>query len=139
MKKKILVILFFIIVFGFPITWYLILQIYGENKFDLPKLGTIQNGCISESARATLIIDSVAVQGAINEWNRLQSFISDVDTSDIRIVLGKSCQIEFAAVFIEAEGEVRGEYGFSREEVDRMITEMDIYLMNIKIDDQSLK
>ena len=36
MLRRVGVILFFVVVFGLPVGWYLFLQIFGENKFDLP-------------------------------------------------------------------------------------------------------
>ncbi len=138
MMRKLLVILFFVIVFGLPVAWYLILQIFGENKFDLPKLGTIQNGCISKNAPATLILEA-RVTKAVNEWNRLNAFLEHSNSGEIEMFMADSCNISSSAVLVESSGEVRGEYGFTREEVDRMITEMDIYLLNLKDDSEGVK
>ena len=132
MKRKLLVILFFVVVFGLPIIWYFILQIFGENKFDLPKLGSLNNGCISQEANATLLVDSASIEGRINDWNRLKSKMSQVDTSAVDMQLRSLCDINYAAVLVERDGEVRGQYSFTREEVDRLITEVDIYLLNLK-------
>lgn len=132
MSRKFLVVLFFIVVFGLPVLWYFILQIFGENKFDLPKLERINNSCISQQANATLLIDSASIEGRINDWNRLKSKMSQVDSKAIDLKVNSSCNMNYSALLVERDGEVRGQYSFTREEVDRVITEIDIYLLNLK-------
>jgi hypothetical protein len=134
MKKRIVVVLFFIVVFGLPIFWYLVLQIFGENKFDLPKLGLIDSTCVERDNVATLLIDSSAINNHINELNRLLEQFVDIDSNDLKMSYSINCLNNSEALLIDHLGVIRGEYLITREEMDRMLTEMDIYLLNLKGD-----
>jgi hypothetical protein len=134
MKKRIVVVLFFIVVFGLPIFWYLVLQIFGENKFDLPKHGLIDSTCVERDNVATLLIDSSAINNHINELNRLLEQFVDIDSNDLKMSYSINCLNNSEALLIDHLGVIRGEYLITREEMDRMLTEMDIYLLNLKGD-----
>ncbi len=131
MKRKILVVTFFIIVFALPITWYFILQIFGENKFDLPVLEPVNESCISVKNRTYLQIDSLTLVENRNEAKRLVKGLSDIKQSEIEVVYGKSCFKNYDIVFVDSVGRLRGGYQVSREEMDRLLTELDIYLLNL--------
>lgn len=131
MKRKILVVTFFIIVFALPITWYFILQIFGENKFDLPVLEPVNESCISVKNRTYLQIDSLTLIKNRNEAKRLAKGLSEIKQSEIEVVYGKSCFKNYDIVFVDSVGQLRGAYQVTRQEMDRLLTELDIYLLNL--------
>lgn len=126
--KRIVTILFFVVVFGLPIGWYLFLQAFGENKFDLPNLGNWENSCVVESA--TLLVDSAAVKKYPNEYKRLKKGLSDQTILTLYEFSKSSCDIMPEAVLIDHMGKIRGQYVINREEVDRILAETDIYILN---------
>lgn len=131
MKKKTLGIVFFLIVFGLPVGWYLFLQIFGENKFDLPKLERWDQSCMETTEAVILVSDTFH-----SEWpNLFQRISSKVDGQSIftldQIDL-TSCNRQYPLYLIDKEGWIRGQFVASREEVDRLLAEMDIYLVNEK-------
>ncbi|MFT6865876.1 MAG: hypothetical protein ACJA08_000702 [Cyclobacteriaceae bacterium] len=132
MKRKLLVILFFIVVFGLPITWYFFLQVFGENKFDLPVLEQLDADCIALNDHTYLLLDSVKLSQNKNEAKRLSKHLSGIKQSEIQVVNGKSCLDEYEIIFVDSLGQLRGGYAISREEMDRLLTELDIYLLNLK-------
>lgn len=134
MSKKILVVLFFIVVFGLPVGWYLTLQIFGENKFDLPILTVLEEECIEVSGQAYLVIDSLSFTDNRTEWKRIKKRLQNVEQTDIAIVSTSKCNGDNEIIFVDESGQIRGNYEISREEADRLITEIDIYLYNLKKD-----
>ena len=128
MSRKLLVIFFFIIVFGLPIGWYLFLQVFGENRFDLPIMGSWGSECLSISSPA-LVIQSGAFDTELNLRDRV------MDRMDEQLVIGQvivECELEFPVYLVDKDGMIRGQYQLSRPEVDRLLAEVDVYLLNEK-------
>ncbi|MFY0600482.1 MAG: hypothetical protein JXR03_12495 [Cyclobacteriaceae bacterium] len=131
MKRKLLVILFFIVVFGLPVIWYFILQIFGENKFDLPVLEKIEDRCIVINNQAYLQMDSLAFLGEETQLKRLDKRLKTIEPSNLRVVYSNECRPDNKISLVDEKGQLRGEYLVSREETDRLLTEIDIYLKNL--------
>lgn len=130
MKRKVLVALFFVVVFVLPIVWYLFLQIFGENKFDLPRLRQWEESCTQISG-PTLLLDSKTFDKFPNELRRIRRKMNSQDVIELQEITDK-CVADYDFYLIDEDGWVRGEFQASREEVDRLMAEIDIYLLNKK-------
>lgn len=129
MTKKLIVISFFVIVFGLPVGWYLTLQFFGENKFDLPVLEQIDLDCLDVPNKAYLVIDSLDFDANRTEWKRIKKRLKSIEQSSIQVVNNTKCR-RAKVFFVDEFAQLRGIYNISREDTDRMITEIDIYLHN---------
>lgn len=132
MPKKVIVVIFFLIVFGLPVGWYLILQVFGENRFDLPELELLDSKCIDVPGQAYLAIDSAHFLNNRTEWRRIKKHFKAIKQTDVTIVNNLPCNEKEGLFFVDENGVLRGEYFISREETDRLLTEVDIYLHNLK-------
>ncbi|MEQ8238335.1 MAG: hypothetical protein RIA69_03940 [Cyclobacteriaceae bacterium] len=134
MKRKLILILFFTVVFGFPISWYLILQVFGENQFALPVIRNVEEGCISVYDRqAYLILDSSKIANNPNLNKRITKKLEVIELDlSVNYHFKKQCDSDKEMIFVDSVGQVLGEYELSREEVDRLFAELDIYTLNVK-------
>ncbi len=131
-RRKLLVVGFFIVVFGFPVTWYLFLQAFGENKFDLPVIEKAYTECEEPANFAILRLDSLAARSKPNERQRVITKLMDI--GEVKLVEGssESCKWSYPMSFVDHDGMIRGIYDFNREEVDRLMAEVDIYVLNFR-------
>jgi hypothetical protein len=127
MKRRILVILFFVVVFGLPVAWYLFLQTFGENQFDLPRIERWNQECLAVNDPA-LVIKEGAFTEFPNQWKRIQAKIQSQDFVSIKMT--SSCDLTSDLYLVDEAGWVRGEFVVSREEIDRLLAEMDILILN---------
>lgn len=127
MKKKVLVILFFIVVFGFPVSWYLFLQAFGENQFALPKIEQWDDQCF-EVSTPTLLIQAGSFDEFPNQWKRIQTRMDQQALISVQEVEG--CEIIFDMYLVDETGWVRGQFETSRKETDRLLAEIDILILN---------
>ena len=122
--------LIFIVVFLIPVAWYLILQLFGDNKFSLTPIGSL-NDCV-ESAEVQIIRSSDAV--SIAEKNYLDRVLYYANKRSIEVLQKDDfffqCvnQSDADLVLINEAG-VWGAYALSREGVDLLITELDILIL----------
>lgn len=130
MKKRIVTILFFVVIFGLPISWYLFLQTFGENRFDLPVIKDWQNEC--SEAEAVLLVDSLTAQQFPNEIVRIKKAMVNQTILSLREFSNDSCGLISEVVLVDHNRQVRGEYLITREEVDRILAEVDIYILNYR-------
>lgn len=129
--KKVIVVGFFIVVFGFPVSWYLILQLFGENQFDIPAYGQVAKECLV-TQNAYLQLRAEGWDDRKNELNRLKRKFDSVEPAMVELVLSGKCLSDtIDAVLVDHSGVYRGFYKANRQEVDRILTEVDIYLNNI--------
>ncbi len=128
MKRRIGVILFFVVVFGLPVGWYLFLQIFGENKFDLPVMERyVQPNC--EIQGPVVLSKSDFVQQNPNQFERLLKTLNN--NSEIGFYsIDSACTMGHPLIFVDEKKMVRGVYEATREDVDRLLAEVDIYLLN---------
>ncbi|MBV6642441.1 MAG: hypothetical protein KI791_17105 [Cyclobacteriaceae bacterium] len=128
MKRRVGVILFFVVVFGLPVGWYLFLQIFGENKFDLPVINKYeQPGCDIQGPVVLSIADFV--QKNPNQFERLLKSLNNNPEIGFYSI-DSLCTQGYPLIFIDKDKMVRGVYQAIREDVDRLLAEVDIYLMN---------
>ncbi len=127
-KNKIVTPLFFIVVFGFPVGWYLFLQTFGENKFDLPVIQAWDDECYNERDFVYLnVSDSVEHP---NEIARLRVKLSVSDNIKNIEFSDNRCALNSDNYLVDEEGNVRGAYELTRLDIDRFAAELDIYLLN---------
>lgn len=129
MKRKVLVILFFVVVFGLPVAWYLFLQAFGENRFDLPKIEEWDQSCIAVHHAAVIYDPSLFTEWP-NELRRIKNKLATQDLIHLREYPSDECGEAFDFYLVDEEGWVRGQFVISMEEVDRLMAEIDIYLLN---------
>lgn len=129
MNKKWLVRLVFLLIFGLPVAWYLFLQAFGENRFALPMKYHWPQQCTYQPDDAILLVDSAAEARAVNGVARIRAHLTD-KPMPYKVLDLKGCPFSYDAYLIDSKGNVRGEYLLEREEVDRVLAEIDIYLLN---------
>ncbi|WP_462249199.1 hypothetical protein [Ekhidna sp.] len=128
MKGRGLKRLIIFVVFLIPVGWYLILQLFGDNRFSLSLLNELPRECQQfNEITVVSISDSLSVVET-NYMNRViyaankrkanlvyenQSFFDCINQSDVDLVL------------INEKG-LWGAYELSREGVDQLLTELDI-------------
>ncbi len=127
--RKLIVIFFFIVVFGLPVAWYLFLQAFGENRFDLPVLESIQNDCLKVKEER-VYLDSMDLNGSPNEKSRIITRLLRQSILDWNTIDFTQCGLDGSIILIDSLDQVRGVYEVNREEVDRFLAEIDIYLLN---------
>ncbi|MFT6881353.1 MAG: hypothetical protein ACI83W_000654 [Marinoscillum sp.] len=127
--RKLIVVFFFIVVFGLPVAWYLFLQAFGENRFDLPVLESIQNECLSNN-ESKVYLDSITLSSNPNEKSRIVTRLSRQSVLNWSIIDFTQCGLDGSIILMDSLDQVRGVYEVNREEVDRFLAEIDIYLLN---------
>ncbi len=129
MVRRIWVILFFIVVFSLPVAWYLFLQLFGENKFVLPIISKYEvKNC--EVQGPVILSKLLLVEENPNEFERLLKQLDN--TSDVGFYsIDSACTIGYDLIFLDHSEMIRGQYGSTREEIDRLLAEVDIYLLNL--------
>ncbi len=117
-------------VFGLPIAWYLFLQIFGENKFELPKITKYhQPDC--EVSGPVVLSKLDLVENNPNQFERLLKSLNK--NPEIRFYsIDSACTMGHPLIFIDENQMIRGVYQANREEVDRLLAEVDIYLLNLQ-------
>lgn len=128
MIRRLWVILFFVVVFGLPVAWYVFLQVFGENKFDLPLLEKYEvPGC---EVQGPVVLSKLSlVQENPNQFERLIKQLNGKGSIGFYSI-DHECMMGYDLIFVDQQEVVRGQYGSSREEVDRLLAEVDIYLLN---------
>lgn len=129
MGRKILVVLFFIVVFGLPVGWYLFLQAFGENQFALPELQEWDQTCIQDVG--FIAVDSLAAEHFPNETQRLKLRMDKQERLSLLSFSKESCGFSDDVYLVGHDGQVRGIYTMNRIEMDRLLAEIDIYLLNL--------
>ena len=108
--------------------WYLLLQLFGDNRFSLTQVSEIPSDCLQFNVISVVSIDDSLSIVETNYMNRVvyaadkrkanliyesQSFFDCINQSDADLVL------------VNEEG-LWGAYQLSREGVDQLLTELDI-------------
>lgn len=113
------------IIFGVPVLWYLFLQLFGTNQFELQKLGAVQDACVTD-AISILILDEAVGEEQVNQYNRIMTnaFISPLT----RLLLESfDCLVEqWDYILVDSRGDIYGMYLYDIEDVDRLITEVEL-------------
>lgn len=129
-KRKLLVVVFFLVVFGLPVAWYLFLQAFGENQFVLPVLGNVESSCDLPDGSALVLLDRAVGEREPNQKKRLKNKLMEIGEIQLIESSMDSCKWNYEMSLIDHEGVIRGIYDFNREEVDRFLAEVDIYMLN---------
>ncbi|MEP0367583.1 MAG: hypothetical protein ABJN36_07180 [Cyclobacteriaceae bacterium] len=130
MGKKFRAVIFFVIVFGLPVAWYFILQIFGENKFELPVLEQLNKECVLVDNVGYLQMDTSQFESHKTEWKRIRKHVSNVSSALLKVVYDDKCLNGSDLIIVDEKGQLRGAFNISREETDRLLTEIDIYINN---------
>lgn len=102
--------------------WYLFLQSFGKNEFQLPRISDSPIVCDTE--RPAILIRTI--EGlSINNIERLKQ---NAFTGDLPIdTVAMSCyESEAKVILVDNEGFVLGEYDYSTKEMDRLIIEVEL-------------
>ena len=130
MKKSVLKPLLLIIIFGVPVIWYLFLQLFGENKFELPvqKKNVLVDSCRVEGNSFYIF----SLPGTVAEKNQFQRLKQYADSKGITISeLQKECIADTASndvYLIDRSNQLRGSYNYRISEIDRAKAEGDLLL-----------
>lgn len=131
-QRKIVVVGFFIIVFGLPVAWYLFLQAFGENRFDLPVFEKAVSECTVMDKKALVRLDKTVGLLKPNERQRVITKLMDIGEVELIEANSDSCKWSYEMSLVDHDGMIRGIYEFNREEVDRLMAEVDIYVLNYR-------
>ena len=117
------------IVFGLPISWYLFLQAFGQNQFQLSPVGMVDEIC--ELASGTLyILDTSVIDDEKLHLQRLLKQFADNEWPIHYYSSSEACFGDFnkfPLIFVGDNREIMGNYKLSIEEVDRVIVEFDLF------------
>ena len=115
-------------VFGLPISWYLFLQAFGQNQFQLSSIGMVDEIC--ELASGTLyILDTSVID---DEKLQLQRLLVQLKDNDWAYNYFSSSENRFGGynkftlILVGDNMEIIGNYKLSIEEVDRVLVEFDL-------------
>lgn len=127
--KNTLKFLILTIVFGLPISWYLFLQAFGQNQFQLSPVGMVGETC--DLASGTLYILDTLVSG--DEKLQLQRLVVQFTDNEWPYHYYSSSEVcfgdynKFPLIFVGDNREIIGNYKLSIEEIDRIIVEFDLF------------
>lgn len=127
--KNTLKFLILTIVFGLPISWYLFLQAFGQNQFQLSPVGMVGETC--DLASGTLYILDTLVSG--DEKLQLQRLVVHFTDNEWPYHYYSSSEVcfgdynKFPLIFVGDSREIIGNYKLSIEEIDRIIVEFDLF------------
>ncbi len=128
MKSRGLKRLIIFVVFLIPVAWYFILQLFGDNKFSLELIDVVADNCNSYNAITIVSKDDTLSIVETNYMNRViyaaekRNSILTYETQDFFDCINQS---NVDLVLLNKEG-LWGSYSLSREDVDRLLTELDI-------------
>lgn len=113
-----------------PVTWYLILQLFGSNNFSLDLVDDIID--CDQFKQVTIILRTDSV--SIARQNYLDRVRFGAEKRDIKIIIKEkdffNCinQSEADLVLVSGQG-LWGGYTLTRDGVDQLLTELDILLI----------
>ena len=112
------------IILGVPVIWYLFLQLFGTNEFTLPTLGTVQDSC-NPSGLSIYIQNEPRSTEGLNQLNRSKQ---NELTKSLLHKPDANCQFEdWDLILVSGNLEIKGAYYWSIEDIDRLITEVELY------------
>ena len=127
MYKRIFKSILLIIILGVPVFWYLFLQLFGENQFELQPIRDFQSDCFKNSVS---IIVTQSPEG-IDEENQLDRLVNKVDNRQVRVLVDSlNCVPDSSAekLYLIDGTQLRGAYLLTIDEVDRLLVEQDLLL-----------
>ena len=128
MKSKGLKRIFIFIVLLIPVAWYLILQLFGDNRFSLTLLNEIPSEC-QQFVDITIVSKSDSL--SLVEMNYMNRVTYAVDKRKAKLISQSGSffdcinQPDADLVLVNDKG-LWGGYDLTREGVDQLLTELDI-------------
>ncbi|MDW3192189.1 MAG: hypothetical protein R8G66_07485 [Cytophagales bacterium] len=113
-----------IIIFGVPVFWYLFLQLFGTNEFELPTLGKAEDDCIPTELTVQIIRAPISTE-ARNQSNRIEQ---NQLTKALISKDNQGCSFEaWDLILVAPTGDIKGAYLWEIADIDRLITEVELY------------
>ena len=113
-----------IIIFGVPVFWYLFLQLFGTNEFELPTLGKAEGNCIPTELEVQIVRAPISTE-ARNQSNRIEQ--NQLTKALIRKD-NQGCSFEdWDLILVAPTGDIKGAYLWEIADIDRLITEVELY------------
>lgn len=135
MKDKTLKLVFFLVVFGIPVGWYLFLQVFGENKFELDVIRKIDASCVLSENQFILVKKSEFNISEVNQFQRLTDFINLQHLTLNRDSVCFDSLSQNTLLLVDRDQQLRGIYDLSILEIDRAIVELDL-LQTLQTEDE---
>ena len=113
-----------------PVCWYFFLQLFGSNKFSLDSAAPISADCTRFEGISILHTSDSLTSAQINHFNRVsfgatkRSIPLLTDPADFFACMNITSDL----LLVDDLG-IRGYYTMSREGVDRLLTELDILVI----------
>ncbi|MEQ9403717.1 MAG: hypothetical protein RIM99_09045 [Cyclobacteriaceae bacterium] len=124
----------FFVVFLIPVGWYLFLQLFGSNTFALKEVISIPESCKQFSVITVVYTADSLSAAELNHFNRVSYRTSKKDIPLIADSQYLNCtQLDTKLLLVDQSG-VWGYYEMSREGVDRLLTELDILIIQKSYD-----
>ena len=126
--RKIIKFCILILVFGLPVSWYLFLQAFGQNQFQLEPIGMVEETCKLGSG-TLYILDTSVVDDEKLQLRRLTLQLTENDWSYEFYTFKENCFGEFnkyPLILVGDNREIIGHYELTIEEVDRVLVEFDL-------------
>jgi hypothetical protein len=116
------------LILGLPVAWYLFLQMFGENKFELSAVGKINVNCQCE-ASSIYILDTGIIFDENLQYKRLL-----IEGTDQNIVtdLSEGMKLCFDSlgvyplILTGPDNSIMGYYQLTIDDVDRVLVEADL-------------
>jgi hypothetical protein len=117
-----------LIIFGVPVCWYLFLQLFGENKFELAVEEDATSYCSID--RISFVFTGVHMNtDERNQFARLKEFCDSKKITIFENPVDCTPKNEKALLFlIDDQKQIRGFYGLTIRDIDRAIVELDLLL-----------
>jgi len=117
-----------LLLLGVPVFWYLFLQLFGENQFQLPLVEGVEVACPPAGLSVVLVADSLSTDQH-NQWSRLQAYFLEkkipVETYDTLCLFAYD---KPAVLLYDPDVKLRGMYALTIAESDRAMVESDLLL-----------
>ncbi len=133
MNRKGLKVAILVVAFGIPVSWYLFLQIFGENKFRLDVIEQLDDACLQQ-VNQIVYLPEFSDPEQEEELNRLFDYAV---SRKVTATVDTECLNRFRKpiLLIDSLKRLRGSYDMTIVEIDRAIVEIDL-LLKLQQDDE---
>jgi len=120
---------FAILILIIPVGLLLVLHFFGENRMEIPVLGTMQS-CRLQQGKIHVLMSGDSLTNP--QRNQLQRIDKTLKSKGLMLDQSpRSCLGDSLAIFIvDKEQQLRGSYELEQTDINRMFMELDILLMN---------
>lgn len=117
-----------LIIFGVPVCWYLFLQLFGENKFELSVVEDASSYCSIDQICIVYTGDQMNTDER-NQFVRLREFCESKNITIFENPTECLPKIENSVLYlIDNQKQIRGFYGLTIRDIDTAIIELDLLL-----------